>query len=73
METHHINCFRWDNRVVNLQIINRELNVAYARGRPIVAGFIRLTNDATIRTTALLLSDTNVQTFHIITTEDLIK
>jgi hypothetical protein len=30
-----------------------------------VLGFIRLTNDATIRTTALLLSETNVQTFQV--------
>jgi hypothetical protein len=37
METHHINGVRWDNRVVNLQIITHDLNNAYARGMPIVA------------------------------------
>jgi hypothetical protein len=41
METHHLNGVGWDNRVVNLQIIPQELNVAYARGMAIVARCVR--------------------------------
>jgi hypothetical protein len=41
MDTHHLNGVRWDNRVVNLQIVPHDLNVAYARGMPIVARCVR--------------------------------
>ena len=41
MMVHHINGVKWDNRPSNLQIINQELNVAYAIGRLIVARCVR--------------------------------
>jgi hypothetical protein len=55
MVTHHINGVRWDNRVINLQRVNQELNVGYARGRPIVTRCVRGDGGVVRRNGSLML------------------